>query len=77
MRFYDYFFSYKWKLMYSFIITFLREIQHLIMSKEDPLEIIQLIKDYTFQFRENKETQKEAINWSDVLSKTLDLVHDL
>lgn len=77
MRFYDYFFAYKWKYMYAFIITFLSQIQELIMSKDDISEVIQLIKDYTFQFRNNKETQKIKLDWNDVLSKALDLVHVL
>ena len=63
--------------MYSFIITFLKQIQSQIMSKDDPSEIIQLIKDFTFQFRNNKESQKVNVDWNDVLSKALDLVHDL
>jgi len=77
MRFYDYFFAYKWKYMYSFIITFLSQIQALIMSRDDPSEIIQILKDYTFQFRDNKQTQKIKVDWNNVLTKALDLVHVL
>lgn len=63
--------------MYSFIITFLRQIEAQIMSMDESAEIIQLIKDYTFQYRDNKETEKVYIDWNNILSRALDLVHDL
>lgn len=54
MRFYDYFFSYKWDFFYAFILMFLKEIQDSLMQKDDPADIIQLLKDYTFEFRVNR-----------------------
>ena len=58
MRFYDYFFSYKWDFFYGFILMFLQEIQDSLMQKDDPADIIQLLKDYTFEFRVNRCTEK-------------------
>lgn len=75
MRFYDYFFSYKWDYFYAFILTFLREIQVILMEKEDPAEIIQLLKDYTFEFRINSQSDKVQIPWAKILSKALDWMH--
>eukprot|EP00343_Euplotes_focardii_P006248 CAMPEP_0205811062 /NCGR_PEP_ID=MMETSP0205-20121125/15228_1 /ASSEMBLY_ACC=CAM_ASM_000278 /TAXON_ID=36767 /ORGANISM="Euplotes focardii, Strain TN1" /LENGTH=137 /DNA_ID=CAMNT_0053089789 /DNA_START=244 /DNA_END=654 /DNA_ORIENTATION=- len=56
VRFYDYFFSYKWDYFYGFIIMFLSEIQESLMSKDDPSEIIQLLKEYTF----NKSQRRKS-----------------
>ena len=74
MRFYDYFFSYKWNFFYGFIVMFLKEIQGPLMLKEDPAEIIQLLKDYTFVFRINRDSEKTFIPWSKILSNALDWV---
>lgn len=75
MRFYDYFFSYKWDYFYGFIVMFLSEIQDSLMKKDDPAEIIQLLKDYTFEFRVNRESEKVIVPWSNILSNALDWVH--
>ena len=55
---------------------FLKEIQDSIMEKDDPADIIQLLKDYTFQFRTNKLTQKIKVDWKLILSNALDWVHE-
>lgn len=75
MRFYDYFFSYKWNYFYGFIITFLEEIQDALMAKDDPGEIIQLLKDYTFEFRVNHKSERVSIPWGLILTNALDWVH--
>lgn len=75
MRFYDYFFSYKWHYFYGFIIMFLKEIQDALMAKDDPGEIIQLLKDYTFEFRVNHKSERVSIPWGLILTNALDWVH--
>ncbi|CAI2383450.1 unnamed protein product [Moneuplotes crassus] len=84
VRFYDYFFSYKWDYFYGFIIMFLKEIQDMLMSKEDPAEIIQILKDYTFNktykstinCRDEYQENRIELQWSLILSNALDWVRD-
>ncbi|CAI2383088.1 unnamed protein product [Moneuplotes crassus] len=84
VRFYDYFLSYKWDYFYGFIIMFLKEIQGVLMSKEDPAEIIQILKEYTFNKtykqgpnnREPYQDGKMSLSWSLILSNALDWVRD-
>lgn len=62
---------------------FLKEIQGVLMSKEDPAEIIQILKEYTFNKtyknghnRDACQDGKVSLPWSLILSNALDWVRD-
>jgi len=49
------------------------------MSKEDPAEIIQLLKDYTFNKinrQSGKDNSRVNLPWSSILLNALDWVHN-
>lgn len=56
----------------------------MLMSKEDPAEIIQILKDYTFNktykstinCRDEYQENRIELHWSLILSNALDWVRD-